>query len=84
MDTLYKALSDPQRRKILSLLKKRDFSVSELLEHFDISMPSLSHHLDILKRCELVIAQRKGRQMIYSLNTSVFEEMIQSLMQFFS
>jgi DNA-binding transcriptional ArsR family regulator len=59
MDNLFKALSDKNRRKILVLLKEKDMSVSELLQHFTITQASLSHHLDILKRAELVIDTRK-------------------------
>lgn len=74
MDTLFKALADPSRRKIIQLLKKKDMSVSDLLEEFDFTQASLSHHLDILKRADLVTTERRGQFIIYSLNTSVFEE----------
>lgn len=83
MDTLFKAMADKNRRDILNLLKKKDMSVSELLKHFDITQASLSHHLDILKRANLVIAERKGQFMYYSLNTSVFEEMLVFFMEMF-
>lgn len=82
-DSAFKALSDPNRRKILTILKKEDMSVGEILKHFDITMASLSHHLDILKRARLVISERKGQQIIYSLNVSVFEEILKTFMQFF-
>jgi DNA-binding transcriptional ArsR family regulator len=59
MDNIFKALSDKNRRKILALLKEKDMSVSEMLQHFTITQASLSHHLDILKRAELVIDTRK-------------------------
>lgn len=74
MDSLFKALADPNRRKIIQLLKKKDMSVSDLLEKFDFTQASLSHHLDILKRADLVATERQGQFIIYSLNTSVFEE----------
>ncbi|MBD3328506.1 autorepressor SdpR family transcription factor [Candidatus Peregrinibacteria bacterium] len=74
MDSVFKALSDPNRRKILTLLKKKDLSVTQLQKHFKISGASLSHHLDILKRANLVIAERRGQFIFYSLNTSVFEQ----------
>lgn len=82
MDSIYKALQDKQRRKILELLKKGDMSVSELLKNFDITQASLSHHLDILKRANLVIDERKGQYIFYSLNVSVFEEFVKWLMDF--
>jgi DNA-binding transcriptional ArsR family regulator len=74
MDSVFKALSDPNRRNILTLLKKKDLSVTQLQKHFKISGASLSHHLDILKRARLVIAERQGQFIFYSLNTSVFEQ----------
>ncbi len=76
MDSVFQALSDPNRRKVIRLLKKKDMSVSDLLKNFEITQASLSHHLDILKRAKLVIAERQGQFVIYSLNTSVFEEII--------
>lgn len=83
IDAVFKALSDSNRRKILTLLKKEDMSVGEILKHFEITMASLSHHLDILKRANLVIPERKGQQIIYSLNLSVFEEVMKTFMKFF-
>lgn len=82
MDNLFKALSDKNRRKILVLLKEKDMSVSELLQHFTITQASLSHHLDILKRAELVIDTRKWQYIYYSLNMSVVEELVQGLYKF--
>ncbi|MBU0614137.1 autorepressor SdpR family transcription factor [Patescibacteria group bacterium] len=80
MDKAFKALGDPTRRKILQLLKKGDFPAGEIQKHFKITAPSLSHHLDILKRSELVISERKGQFIYYSLNTSVFQEVVKGLM----
>lgn len=78
-----RALSDPNRRKILELLKKEDLGVSEIAKNFEISMPSISHHLNILKQAELVTARRSGQEIIYSLNLSVFEEAANKLINFF-
>lgn len=78
------ALSDPTRRKILELLKKKDMGVSEIAQHFSITLPSLSHHLSILKQTGLVTSRRQGQEMIYSLNLSVFEEVAEVLAEFFS
>jgi ArsR family transcriptional regulator, arsenate/arsenite/antimonite-responsive transcriptional repressor len=77
------ALSDPSRRKILQLLKKKDMAVSEIGKNFSITMPSLSHHLQILKRADLVSTQRRGQEIIYSLNLSVFEETAAAVLKFF-
>ncbi len=83
MDEVFKALSDPQRRQILKLLKKRDMNVSEIQLHFDFTGPTLSHHLDILKRANLVVTERRKQFIIYSLNTSVFEDILLSLNTYF-
>ncbi len=72
----FKALSDPTRRKILQLLRERDMTAGEIAEKFNISKPSISHHLSILKQADLVLDERQGQNIIYSLNTSVFEELI--------
>ena len=77
------ALSDPTRRKILELLKKKDLSVTEINKHFAITMPSLSHHLSVLKQADLITYRRKGQELIYSLNLSVFEEIAEKLIKFF-
>ncbi len=77
------ALADPTRRKILELLKKKDLAAGEIGRHFNISLPSLSHHLNILKNAELVTSHRQGQEIIYSLNLSVFEEAAKSLIKFF-
>ena len=79
----FQALADPTRRKILEILKKRDSPVSEIAVHFDMTLPSLSHHLSILKNADLVTTERNGQQIIYSLNLSVFEEVAQELYDFF-
>ena len=76
IDLLFKTLADPNRRRILQLLKEKDMTVTELLVHFDITQASLSHHLNILKRANLVTDNRRGQFVCYSLNQSVFEESI--------
>jgi len=77
------ALSDPTRRKILELLKKKDMPAGEIGKHFDITPPSLSHHLNVLKQADLITYRRKGQELIYSLNLSVFEEVAKLLIRFF-
>jgi len=77
------ALSDPTRRKILEMLKKKDMAAGEIGRNFNITPPSLSHHLNILKQADLVIPERRGQEIIYSLNLSVFEEVAESLIKFF-
>lgn len=77
------ALADPTRRTILELLKKEDMSVNEIAKHFSITLPSLSHHLSVLKQSDLVTFQRQGQTLMYSLNLSVFEEVAKTLVKFF-
>ncbi|NLM44898.1 MAG: winged helix-turn-helix transcriptional regulator [Clostridiales bacterium] len=76
MNMPFKALSDPTRRKIIQMLKERDMTAGEIAEQFDMTKPSISHHLNILKHAELVIDERKGQNIYYSLNTTVFQELI--------
>lgn len=68
MRDVWEALVDPTRRKILQILKKGDLSAGELFNFFDITKPSLSHHLSILKQAELVTFKKNGQSIIYSLN----------------
>jgi len=84
LNNTFGALSDPTRRKILRLLKKRDMPVNEIALDFDMTLPSLSHHLNILKNSNLVTTQRRGQQIFYSLNLSVFEEVAKELINFFN
>jgi len=83
MDIVFKALADKNRRKILEILKAGDLTVNEIGLHFDITGASLSHHLDILKQANLVIAERDGQFIHYSLNTSVFEEVLKLFITLF-
>ena len=73
---LLKALADPTRRRILELLRDGDLTAGELAEHFDISKPSLSHHLATLKSAGLVSDERRGQNIVYSLNTTVMQDLI--------
>lgn len=72
----FKALADPTRRRILELLRDGDPTAGELAEHFDISKPSLSHHLATLKSAGLVSDERRGQNIVYSLNTTVMQDLI--------
>ena len=76
MNNLFKALNDETRRKIIELLKEKDMDAGEIAEKFKISKPSISHHLDILKRADLITSEKRGQHIIYSLNTSILEDLI--------
>ncbi len=71
-----KALSDPTRRKILELLKKGPMSVGEIGENFEMTGATLSHHLNILKKADLVQDNKKGTFIYYEINTSVMEDIL--------
>ncbi len=77
------ALADPTRRRILQMLGQRNLSAGEIAAEFNISAPSISHHLSVLKSAELVVAQRQGQNIIYSLNASIVQEMLQQLLELF-
>ena len=82
MNTVFKALNDPTRRQILELLQERDMTAGEIVERFQISGPSISHHLDLLKQAKLVNAEKEGQYVYYSLNTTVVDEIMKWLLQF--
>src|SRR5437016_5216979 len=84
MDRIFKALADPTRRRILKLLRLREMSAGELTEQFPISAPSMSHHFSLLKQAELVTATRKGQQIVYALNTTVFQDVVAVLLDLFA
>ena len=77
----FKALTDPTRRRILELLGRRDMTAGEIADQFHITKPSISHHLSLLKQAELVVDERRGQTILYSLNTSVMEEVLRWLMK---
>lgn len=83
IQNVLEAISDPTRRKILDLLKKNDLTAGELGNHFEISGPSMSHHLNKLKAADLVQTTRQGQSIVYSINTSVFEDTAQFVVEFF-
>ena len=80
MNAIFKALNDATRREILELLKVKDLSAGEIADYFNISKPSISHHLDILKRADLISSEKKGQFVIYSLNTTIMEDVLQWLL----
>jgi ArsR family transcriptional regulator len=82
MNIIFKALNDPTRRKILELLQEKDMTAGEIAEQFHISWPSVSHHLDLLKQARLVMTEKEGQFVYYSLNTTVVDEILKWLLQF--
>lgn len=78
----FQALSDGTRRQILRYLKERDMTAGEIADHFESSKPTISHHLGILKQADLISDRRNGQNIVYSLNTSVFEDILEWVMGF--
>jgi DNA-binding transcriptional ArsR family regulator len=79
---LFKALSDENRRKILDLLKEGDLTAGEIADHFDMSKAGISQHLSVLKKADLVYAVKRGQYVYYSLNATVFQEVLKWIVQF--
>jgi ArsR family transcriptional regulator, arsenate/arsenite/antimonite-responsive transcriptional repressor len=82
VNSIFKALNDKTRRDILELLKESDLTAGEIADHFSISKPSISHHLDLLKQADLVVAVKEGQFIYYSINTTVLDEMLKWVVQF--
>lgn len=82
MNILFKALNDSTRREILEMLKQKDMTAGEIADRFNISKPSISHHLDLLKQADLVTAEKNGQFIYYSLNTTVIDEVVKWFIQF--
>lgn len=84
MSKAFKALSDETRREILKLLNKKDMSAGEISDHFNMSKPSISKHLDILRESGLISSEKKGQFVIYSINTSVIQEVLGNFIDIFT
>ncbi|MEZ0542119.1 autorepressor SdpR family transcription factor [Fibrella arboris] len=82
MNALFKALNDPTRRQMLDLLRRGDLTAGEIADQFQISKPSISHHLDLLRQAGLVDSTKNGQFVTYTLNTTVLDELLAWLMNF--
>jgi ArsR family transcriptional regulator, repressor of sdpIR and other operons len=80
---VFKALSDPSRRRILKILQDGSRTAGELSDSFDMTKGTLSHHFNVLKTAGLVRYERRGQQIVYSLNTSVLEDAASMLLDLF-
>lgn len=74
MSTIFKAISDPTRRRILELLRTAPMSAGDIGKHFDFSQPTMSAHLSVLKSADLIEGEKDGKQVIYHANMSVLED----------
>lgn len=82
MADVWNALSDPTRRKILELLSADDMTAGEIADNFNITKPSISHHLSILKNTNLISGEKSGQKIIYSINTTVFQDLMRMFAKF--
>lgn len=82
VNSIFKALNDQTRRDILQLLQEKDMAAGEIAERFNMTWPSISHHLDLLRQADLVRTKKNGQFVYYSLNTTVVDEIVKWLVQF--
>jgi DNA-binding transcriptional ArsR family regulator len=83
MNDVFHALSDPTRREILRLLRKRDMTAGQIAEHFPLARSTLSGHFNVLKHAGLIVAEKTGTSIVYSLNVSVVEQMLAAVLETF-
>jgi DNA-binding transcriptional ArsR family regulator len=84
MNSAFQALSDPTRREILRLLRKREMTAGKLGEQFHLAPSTLSGHFNVLKTAGLIVAERSGTTITYSLNMSVVEETVAAVLDLFA
>jgi len=80
MNDVFKALNDPARREILKMLQKQDMTAGDIASKFDMTAPSISHHLDKLKRAGLVTTIKQGQFIHYSINTTIIDDILQYIL----
>ncbi len=83
-DEVFKALADPTRRRILRMLGDREMAAGEIAAQFSISAPSMSHHFAALKAADLISGRREGQQIVYSLNTTVAQDLVAVVFDLFA
>ena len=74
MSSVFKALSDPTRRRVLQMLRAGPLGAGEISDQFDVSKPTMSAHFEVLKEADLVHAEKVGKAVIYHLKLSVLED----------
>jgi DNA-binding transcriptional ArsR family regulator len=81
MPDAFRALADPSRREILRLLRDGPKTSGEIAEHFSSSWPTVSRHLAVLRDAGLILSERSGQQIVYELNTTVFHDLVEHLLE---
>lgn len=82
MNDVFKALNDPARREILKMLRLSDMTAGDIASKFAMTPPSISHHLDKLKRAGLVTTVKQGQFVLYSINTTIVDDLLQYILTF--
>lgn len=82
MNVLFKALNDQTRREILELLREKDLTAGDIADSFNVTKPTISHHLDLLKQANLVTSYKQKQFIYYSINLTVFDEIIKWFLKF--
>ncbi|WP_096436369.1 MULTISPECIES: autorepressor SdpR family transcription factor [Bacillaceae] len=72
----FKALADDTRRDILELLREKDMTAGEIADAFEMTKPSISNHLSLLHGADLVYREKRGQYVVYSLNMTLFHEVV--------
>lgn len=83
MNDVFHALSDPTRRRIVRLLRAGDLSAGDIAEHFDLARSTMSGHFNVLRQAGLIVSERNGTTIVYSLNVSVVEDVLASVLELF-
>jgi ArsR family transcriptional regulator len=81
INDVFRALSDPTRREILRLLRRRDMTAGELADRFPLAKSTLSGHFNVLKAAGLIVAERQGTTIVYSLKVSAVEDAVGAVME---
>lgn len=81
MNAIFRALADPTRREILELLRSGPLTSGQIADHFPTSWPTISRHLSVLRDADLILAERNGQHVHYELNTTVFQDVVNHLLE---
>lgn len=81
MNDVFRALSDPTRREILEMLRSGPRTSGEIADKFSTSWATVSRHLSVLKDAGLILAERNGQHVVYELNTTVFQDVVENLIK---
>jgi len=83
INDVFRALSDPTRREVLRILQSGDLSAGEIANRFPLARSTLSGHFNILKQAGLIVTERQGTTIVYSLDTSALDEAVSAVMDLF-